>query len=156
MPKASHEHHEHRKILFTTTAPSLVGSGPVSPSLSPGDSDASMDPLFLWERFDSASQKFAPVDLKSFLVLEAAFTANQPNTSLSDTLQQAHSLHFDIQDVFALLSRIHVSFGIKQQLASCRVTITVSVMQSGILVTRTEHQKQSSKTQHKISIKLQT
>jgi hypothetical protein len=38
---------------------------------------------------------------------------------------------------------IHVRFGIKQQLAYCLVTITGSVMQSGILVTRTEHQKQT-------------
>ncbi len=52
--------------------------------------------------------------------------------------------------------RIHISFGINQQLASCRVTITGSNKQSGAMATRTEHQKQSSKTQHKISIKLQT
>jgi hypothetical protein len=51
---------------------------------------------------------------------------------------------------------MNVSFGFNQQPANCRVTFTGSVMQSGIFATRTEHQKQSLKTQHKISIKLQT
>ena len=48
----------------------------------------------------------------------------------------------------ALVSRIHVSFGINQQLASCRATITRSVMQSGALVTRTENQEHIPKTQY--------
>jgi hypothetical protein len=55
----------------------------------------------------------------------------------------------------ALFCRIHVSFACNQQLESCRVTVIGSAMQSGALVTRTENQKQTSKTQlqHKISNK---
>jgi hypothetical protein len=45
----------------------------------------------------------------------------------------------------ALVRRIHVSFACNQQLAYCRVT---SVMQSGALETRTENQKQCSKTKY--------
>ena len=54
--------------------------------------------------------------------------------------------------------RIHVSFGWNQQLASCRVTIQGSAMQSGALATRTENQKKISKnkTQQKFSNKFQT
>jgi hypothetical protein len=48
----------------------------------------------------------------------------------------------------APVCRIHVSFG-NQQLASCRVTFFGSEMQSGALETRTENQKQRSKTQYK-------
>ena len=43
---------------------------------------------------------------------------------------------------------IHVSFACNQQLAHCRETTSGSEMQSGKLVTRTENQKQSSKTEH--------
>jgi hypothetical protein len=40
---------------------------------------------------------------------------------------------------------IDAKFGINKQLASCRVTITGSDVQSGALETRTENQKQPSK-----------
>jgi hypothetical protein len=46
---------------------------------------------------------------------------------------------------------IHVSVVCNQQLAYCRVTFTTftgSEMQSGAFATRTENQKQTSKTQH--------
>ncbi len=51
--------------------------------------------------------------------------------------------------------RIHVSFRWNQQLASCRVTIHCSFMQSGALATRTENKKKISvnKTQQKFSNK---
>ena len=58
----------------------------------------------------------------------------------------------------APVCRIHVSFGWNQQLASCRVTIPGSPMQSGALHTRTENQKKISKnkTQQKFSNKFWT
>jgi hypothetical protein len=58
----------------------------------------------------------------------------------------------------APVCRIHVSFRWNQQLASCRVTITGSVMQSGALVTRTENQMKISKnkTHQKFSNKFWT
>jgi hypothetical protein len=55
----------------------------------------------------------------------------------------------------APVRRIHVSFACNQQLANCRATVQGSEMQSGPLATRTENQKQISKTQlqHRISRK---
>ena len=54
--------------------------------------------------------------------------------------------------------RIHVSFGWNQQLASCRVTVCGSAMQSGALPTRTENQIKMSKNkiQQKFSNKFWT
>jgi hypothetical protein len=48
----------------------------------------------------------------------------------------------------ALVCRIHVSFGINQQLTCLCVTSTGSLMQSGASATRTENQKWISKTQY--------
>jgi hypothetical protein len=48
---------------------------------------------------------------------------------------------------------IHVSFACNQQLAHCQVTITGSVMQSGVLETRTENYKarvQKQNTTHNL------
>ncbi len=47
---------------------------------------------------------------------------------------------------------IYVSFACNQQLAHCRVTIRGSPMQSGATVTRTENQKQNSKTHQNTKI----
>ena len=58
----------------------------------------------------------------------------------------------------AQVCRIHVSFGWNQQLASCRVTIFGSEMQSGALATKTENQMEISKnkTQQKFRNKFST
>jgi hypothetical protein len=50
-------------------------------------------------------------------------------------------------NISALVFRVHVSFGINQQQAHLRVTITGSFMQSGYMWTRTENQEYISKTQ---------
>ncbi len=64
----------------------------------------------------------------------------------------------NFQHECAPVLRIHVSFRWNQQLASCRVTITGSEMQSGALVTRTENQMKISenKTHQKFSNKFST
>ncbi len=64
----------------------------------------------------------------------------------------------NFQHECALVCRIHVSFRWNQQLASCRVTITGSAMQSGALATRTENQMKTSKnkTHQKFSSKFST
>ena len=48
-----------------------------------------------------------------------------------------------------LVCRIHVSFGVNQQLARLYVTVLGSVMQSGFFATGTENQKQISKRQYR-------
>ena len=64
----------------------------------------------------------------------------------------------NFQHECAPVCRIHVSFRWNQQLASCRVTMIGSVMQSGALDTRTENQMKISenKTQQKFSNKFWT
>ena len=64
----------------------------------------------------------------------------------------------NFQHECAPVCRIHVSFRWNQQLASCRVTIKGSVMQSGALDTRTENKKKisTSKTQQKFRNKFST
>jgi serine/threonine protein kinase/GTPase SAR1 family protein len=59
--------------------------------------DASIDPLFIWERYDVVVQAYVPVHLASSVALEAAFSANQPHTMLP--LQPPLDLQFDIQDL---------------------------------------------------------
>jgi serine/threonine protein kinase len=61
--------------------------------------DSSLDPLFIWQCFDAASQKYVPVHPASFVFLERAFSANEALASLP--LPPPLDLHFDIQ---ALLS----------------------------------------------------
>jgi serine/threonine protein kinase len=61
--------------------------------------DASMDPLFVWQQFDSASLKYVSVHPASSVYLEKALSAHHPHTVLP--LPPPFDLIFDIQ---ALLS----------------------------------------------------
>jgi uncharacterized protein YjbI with pentapeptide repeats len=61
--------------------------------------DSSLDPLFIWQCFDAASQKYVSVHPASSVFLERAFSANEALASLP--LPPPLDLHFDIQ---ALLS----------------------------------------------------
>lgn len=61
--------------------------------------DASIDPLYIWERYEIADDKFVAVDPASSVALEEAFAVEQPFTQLP--LQPPLDLSFDIK---ALLS----------------------------------------------------
>jgi hypothetical protein len=69
--------------------------------------------------------------------------------SCANAAQQRHHVAFVAFDgtleggiVAGIASRIHVSFGVNQQLARLYVTVLGSVMQSGFFATGTENQKQ--------------
>jgi serine/threonine protein kinase len=61
--------------------------------------DASVDPLYIWEEHDVATNKYVAVHPAASVALEEAFSANQPHTMLP--LQPPLDLIFDIK---ALLS----------------------------------------------------
>ena len=61
--------------------------------------DASVDPLYIWEEHDVATNKYVAVHPAASVALEEAFSANQPHTMLP--LQPPLDLNFDIK---ALLS----------------------------------------------------
>jgi serine/threonine protein kinase len=91
--------------------------------------DASMDPLFVWQLFDVASQKYAPVHPASSVFLEGAFAANEPHAALP--LPPPLDLIFDIQ---ALLSS-PTALGIQTEKRSgkkCRIrrVLKASVLSS--------------------------
>jgi serine/threonine protein kinase len=57
--------------------------------------DSSVDPLFIWERYDDSVQAYVHVHPASSVALEEAFSANQPHTMLP--LQPPLDFQFDIQ-----------------------------------------------------------
>jgi serine/threonine protein kinase len=61
--------------------------------------DAAVDPFFVWQVFEDLSRKYVPVHPASSVLLEKAFSMNQPHSMLM--LQPPLDLQFDIQ---ALLS----------------------------------------------------
>jgi serine/threonine protein kinase len=57
--------------------------------------DANIDPLFLWQYYDSSKQVFVPVHPAASFALEQAFTAGEPAASLP--LKPPLDLNFDLQ-----------------------------------------------------------
>jgi serine/threonine protein kinase/uncharacterized protein YjbI with pentapeptide repeats len=80
--------------------------------------DASMDPLFVWQRYDCTIQKFVSVHPASSVALEEAFSAEQPHTMLP--LQPPLDLNFDIQAL--LFSPIALGFQTERRSGiNCRI-----------------------------------
>jgi serine/threonine protein kinase len=59
--------------------------------------DAAIDPLFVWQCFDTSTQQFVSVHPAASFALEEALSANQPLTMLP--LQPPFDFHFDITDL---------------------------------------------------------
>ena len=61
--------------------------------------DASVDPLFIWQRYDDSTQQYALVHPASSVALEEAFSATQPHTMLP--LPPPFDLNFDIEELLS-------------------------------------------------------
>ena len=91
--------------------------------------DTSVDPLFVWQLFDVASLKYAPVHPASSVFLEGAFAANEPHAALP--LPPPLDLIFDIQAM--LLSPTALGFQTEKRSGNkCRIrrVLKASVLSS--------------------------
>jgi serine/threonine protein kinase len=89
--------------------------------------DANMDPLFVWQRYDSTLCEFVAVPPASFLFLERAFSANEPLTMLP--LQPPLDLNFDIKDLLTSASAL----GLQRQRSSGASCYIRRVLKSSVL-----------------------
>jgi hypothetical protein len=86
-------------LLCTALAPQLAGSRCSSAAELLRILGASIDPLFIWQLFDSEVQRYVPVPPASSVFLEGAFSANEPLTGLP--LPPPLDLVFDIRDLLS-------------------------------------------------------
>jgi serine/threonine protein kinase len=90
----------------------------------------SVDPMFIWQRFDVASLHYISVHPAAFVKLENAFLAMQPHVTLS--LQAPLDLNFDIE---ALLSS-PTALGLQTERSSGRKCHIRRVLKSTVLTSK--------------------
>jgi serine/threonine protein kinase len=89
--------------------------------------DASVDPLFVWQRYDVTLKEYVGVPPAFFLFLERAFSANEPHTMLP--LQPPLDLNFDIKDLLTSASAL----GLQRQRSSGDSCYIRRVLKSSVL-----------------------